>query len=232
LQPNVKDEEEVLRREYQTGMSVNEKMLLWAKKPQDLVEPINPSECFQGVEEREEDDRTSNSEVLTYSRTILRNKAYRWMVQQLLKELSFHWGYGPRIMVDEIRSAIINGLPTGRVSKHRDPQAHRVEFQVPWARLHQRMLWERKNMRAGHWSPWNWGQISKSMVLVSPSEDSILATTVVEYVAQTWGQSRELLTKFLMVLERELCSGGYALGMRQPRLLLPGTWRRITKAWH
>jgi hypothetical protein len=117
----------------------------------------------------------------------------------------------------------MNGLPTGRVSKHRNPHVHRAEFQVPWAQLHQRMLWERKRAVRR----WNWDQIFKSMVLVSPSEDRILATTVDEYVVQTWGQNRELVTRFLIALERELCR--YTLGTRQPRLHLPGTWTGMTK---
>ncbi|KAK4038556.1 hypothetical protein C8A01DRAFT_17395, partial [Parachaetomium inaequale] len=190
------EDHEVSSRDRQGGMSVMEKMGMWASKPQDLeIAPVDDSECFQAI--IEEDD----PELPTYGRAILQSKAYEWLIQHLLKQSSFSWGHGPRI-VDEIRSAILNGLPARRISQNRNPDIYRAEFRMPLPQLRQRLL--RESQRAG--TAWDWKDVSAAVVLVSSSEDDdcILATRVEEYIDQIWGKDGELLTKFCAALGREL----------------------------
>jgi len=182
-------------------MSVVEKMLLWSSKPEDKDYPRTPEDAFQGVEDL--DDGGSHPEASTYGRAILQSKEYGWLIQQLLRESSFHWGAGRRTMVDEIRHTIMNGLPrTGKVSKIRDPCVHHAEFRIPWPQLRQRLLRERKRTGAG----WSGVTVASTVVLVSSPDDCILATSVGEYIDRTWGDDRQLLAKFGATLERELGS--------------------------
>jgi hypothetical protein len=201
FQPESEDDE-VPCRDQQGGMSVTEKMRMWASKPRDLdTTPVDASECFQGVEE-DADEKTTDPELPTYGRAILQSKAYEWLIQHLLKKSSFSWGHGPRIL-DEIRSAILTGLPAGRISKNRDPYIHRAEFRMPLPQFRQRLL--RESQRAT--TAWGWKDVSTAVVLVSSSDGDdgcILATRVEEYIDQTWGKDRELLTKLRNALQRDL----------------------------
>ncbi|KAK3896905.1 hypothetical protein C8A05DRAFT_20226, partial [Staphylotrichum tortipilum] len=181
------------------GMSVAEKMRLWSSKPDgDDPSPI-PKDAFQGVEDLDMDTDTdgiaSPPEVSAYSRAILESEEYQWLIQHLLKESSFHWGPGPRIMVDEIRHSIMNGLPSGRISKRLDPPVHRVEFRISWPPLRRRILRERNKRRLG--SSGDWDTISSTVVVVGSSDGSALVTTVREYMDRTWGSHAELLGKFI-----------------------------------
>ena len=199
LQVNPEDDE-VSCRDWQGGMSVTEKMRMWASKPQDLdATPVDASECFQGVGE-DVDERTNDPALLTYGRAILQSKAYEWLIQRLLKESSFSWGHGPRIMVDEIRSSILRSLPAGRISKNRDPDIHRAEFRMPLSQVRQRLF--RENQKTG--TTWDWKDVSTTVVLVSSSDDCILAIRVEEYIDQTWSKDMGLLTKFRVALEQAL----------------------------
>jgi hypothetical protein len=202
LQPESQDDG-VSCRDMQGGMSVTEKMCMWASKPQDLdTTLVDASECFQGFEE-DADEKATDPELPTYSRAILQSKAYEWLIQHLLKKSSFFWGHGRRIL-DEIRCAILTGLPAGRISKNRDPDIHRAEFRMPLPQLKQWLLRESQRTTTA----WGWKDVYSAVVLVSSSDGDdacILATRVGEYIDQTWGKDRESLTKLWNALTRELC---------------------------
>lgn len=202
------------------GMSLAEKMRLWSSKPDDDDDPPPiPEDAFQGVEDldMEMNDTTSPLEVSAYSRAILESEEYKWLIQYLLKESSFHWGPGPRVMVDEIRHSIASGLPGGRISKRLAPPAYRVEFRISWPLLRRRILRERSKRRIG--LSGDWDAISSTVVVVGSSDGSALVTTVREYMDRTWGSYAELLGKFGAAIEWELGSADprNTSGKRQPR---------------
>ncbi len=189
------------------GMSLVEKIRLWSSKPDRDEDPLRiPEDAFQGVEDldmnMDTDGTTGPPEVPAYTRAILESEEYQWLIQHLLKESSFHWGPGPRIMVDEIRHSITNGLPSGRISKKLDPSVHRVEFRISWPPLRRRILRERSKRRLG--SSGDWDTISSTVVIVGSSDGSALVTTVREYMDRTWGSHAELLDKFIGAIRREL----------------------------
>ncbi len=218
------EDDEVTHRDWQGGMSVTEKMRMWASKPDDLdTTLVDVSECFQGVEE-DVDERTSDPELPTLGRAILQSKAYEWLIQHLVKESSFCWGQGPRIMVDEIRSAILRGLPAGRISKNRDPDIHRAEFRMPLPQFSQRLL--RDYQRTGN--AWNWKDVYGAVVLVSSSDDCIVATRVEEYIGQTWSKDMELLTKFRVALKQALSDNDVVVG-KWNDLLVTYPLRRVAE---
>ena len=167
---------------------------MWASRPQDLDTTPAASERFQGV-----------SDDPDYGRTILQSKAYQWFIQRLLKESSFNWGHGPPTrMVRGIRQDILSSLPAGKISKGRDPDIHRAGFIVPSLQLRRRVLWEREKWAA---PAWNGKHLSAIAVLVGSPDDCLLATSVGEYIDQTWGGNRELLRKFQEILQQEPDSG-------------------------
>jgi hypothetical protein len=187
-------DEDVLCRDSQGGMSVTEKMDLWASKPLDLETTPADSERFEGV-----------SDDPDYGRKILQSKAYEWFIQRLLKESSFYWGHGPPMkIVREIRHNILSSLPAARISRRRDPDIHRVEFIIPPSQLGRRLLWESRKWAA---TAWDWKDLSTITVLVGSPDDCLLATSVGEYIDQTWGDNRELLREFQAALERVPNSG-------------------------
>jgi hypothetical protein len=192
-------------------MSIAEKMLMWETKPlNSCLEVVDPSDCFQGVGE-DINESTSHPELPTYSRMILQSRAYEWLIQHLLKEASFHWGASqPRLMVGGIRRAIMSGLPTGRISKDRDPSIHQAEFRIPLQKLKRRLLREMERRSADL----DWETVSTAVVLVSSSDDCIQATTVEEYIGQTWGEDRELLAVFRTTLAHRFGSTDFISGKR------------------
>ncbi len=192
----------------QRGMSVGEKMLLWSTKPDEGDYPTTPDDAFQGVDDL--DDSPDHPEVSTYGRAILESKEYGWFIQQLQRESSFHWGPGPRIMVDELRHTIMAGMPT-RVSRKQDPCVHKAEFRFAWPRLRRQLLREPKTVTDSwsldpSWDGWGWDFVTGTVVLVGSSDGRILATTVKEYIDKTWGGETELLKKFRDALEGELAT--------------------------
>ncbi len=167
---------------------------MWASRPQDLDTTAAASERFQAV-----------SDDPDYGRVILQSKAYEWFIQRLLKESSFYWGHGsPMRMMHKIRHDVLSSLLASRISKGPDPDIHQAEFIMPSLRLRQRLLWESRNLAT---SAWGWNHLSAVAVLVGSPDDCLLATTVGEYIDQTWGDNRELLREFQTELGRVLDPG-------------------------
>ena len=208
LQPE-SEAEDPSRRGDKTGMSVAEKMLLWSSKPEEGDRPTTPDDAFQGVEDL--DDGAGHHEVSAYGRAILESKEYGWLIQRLVRESSFHWGPGPRIMVDNLRHTIMAGLPT-RISRKRDPCVHRVEFRFAWPQLRRRLL--REGVRMG--GRWMLPSVAATLVLVGTSDDSILVTSVGEYIDRTWGDNGGLLAMLDTMLGRELDNSGKRQEHRTP----------------
>ena len=177
-------DEDVSCRDSQEGMSVEEKMDMWASKPQDLKTTSTASGRFQGIL----DDPN-------YGRAILQSKAYEWFIQRLLKESSSYWGHGPQMsVVRKIFLDILRDLPAERFSKGRGPGIHRAVFIMPWSQLRGRLSWD-------------WKDLPAMAVLVGSPDDCLLATSVGEYIDQTWGDNRGLLREFQAALKR-----GYDFG--------------------
>lgn len=193
------EDEDSPARKSQDGMSLSEKMMLWQNQSMNS-NPATVDDLFLGVE-GDIDEHTNHPELATYSRAILQSNAYEWFIQRLLKQSSLHWGSeAAATATRDIRRAVMNGLPSGRISKSRDPAVLRVEFQLPIERLSERLALETQKNRtrlaleAG----------SRAVVLVSSADDCIQAMSVAEYIEQTWGVDVGLLRAFFCPLPSQV----------------------------
>ncbi|KAH7121479.1 hypothetical protein EDB81DRAFT_814021 [Dactylonectria macrodidyma] len=160
------------------SMSLRDKMDLWNRST-DEPSKFGPSELFEGVDDEDEEDTNSDSEVLAYSKMIFSNTAYTWLIQNLLKQSTQYWdATQPRIMIDIVRRQILGNLPAERISKRRDPASYGATFWLPWQPLSERLMEERANQGAA--------SIAEAVVLTASSVDQVQAITVKGYLDQTW----------------------------------------------
>jgi len=164
------------------GMSFTEKIVAWLDRPErQSPEPVDASEKFEGVED-DLDLSSNHAELPLYSQKIFQSKAYKFLIEDLLKESTLQWEGSQLWAADAIRHRIIGGLPPTKISKSRDPCIHDIEFQIPQQGIKRRLQHEMERRTVGIREA-----MLTAVVLVSSSDDVIQATTVEEYVKQTWG---------------------------------------------
>ena len=181
------------RQDTSDSMSLLDKMSLWGRKSGSNEPTVQVCECFDGVKEEEDEDISiSQLELSTYSKTIVSSTAYDWLIDNLLKESSFHWDEAlPRIMVDAIRQRILDELPIYMVSKRQDPTTYKVTFHFPRGPLERRLKQENDVGQTAE------RRLSDIIVLTCSSVDEIQAATVAEYLDQTWTSGGSELLKVL-----------------------------------
>ncbi|KAK3377969.1 hypothetical protein B0H63DRAFT_231585 [Podospora didyma] len=174
-------------------MSVRDKLaILWGNRPQEGAIEAEPPELFVGVVGTEDEEEhgaiITEPEVSVYTQTILGSQPYQWLIGSLLRESTFHWDETePRVMVDGVRQTIVAELHTGIISPRREPDSHKVTFQITWSALKHRLQYERSFR--GRTANGLRDVLSGSIALTSSSSHEIQATTVEQYLIQTWGPS-------------------------------------------
>ncbi|KAK4167959.1 hypothetical protein QBC43DRAFT_310533 [Cladorrhinum sp. PSN259] len=164
------------------GISFTEKILAWLDRPdRQSPEPVDASEQFEGVED-DLDLPSNHAELPLYSQKIFQSKAYKFLIEDLLKESTLQWGESRLWTADAIRHRIMAGFPPTKISKNRDPCIHDIEFQIPQQGIKQRLQTEMERRGVGIREA-----MLAAVVLVSSSDDAIQVTTLEEYVKQTWG---------------------------------------------
>lgn len=109
-------------------MSLAEKMALWANKEHDANhENSERDDLFDGVSV-DEDRALDQTAPWSYRDLLLGSPPYEWLMSTLRRELESS-GACPE---SRIRNQILEGLPSGKISRHRQPQTHVVTFQIPW----------------------------------------------------------------------------------------------------
>jgi len=186
------------------GMSLRDKMGMWGRKlGQDDLE-ADKSDLFEGVED--DDDDFGHHDLSKYSETIVTSAAYKWLVDKLVKESSFHWDTSqPRIMVERIKQQIMAKLPQGKISGRKEPNTYTVSFRLPLRPLQLRIQEE----KLSRWGGGSKQQIFDFVVLAGSSWDHIQATTVKDYFYQTWANNGEVLSSIQDVMDgmsRSICS--------------------------
>ena len=193
------DSEELqdLSKHSENGMSLVDKMSLWGQKSDVDGFILGTSDLFEGVPD-EEDQDVNPTEVLRYNKAIFSSGAYQWLIASLLRESHFHWDEShSRVMVDEIRQKILEKLPTGTISKKRGPKVYKVGFRLPWESLELRLKSEgsKRGISPGR-------AIHDTVVLTCSSTDQIQATTIKQYLKQTWASGgAELLNVLCVVID-------------------------------
>jgi len=188
------EDEDPIFEKSQGDMSLDEKMRLWGRESRKYNQDVTEVDLFEGVEDDDE-EAMEHPELSAYTQNIFASESYCWLLTSFLKASSFHWdGNWPRTMVDQIRRDIMKKLPTGKVSRLRDPCGFSVTFRLPWLALKERLHQEhvKRGMSAGE-------AIFESVVLTAASPDEIQATTVVQFLEQTWASDGRAL---LAVLKR------------------------------
>jgi hypothetical protein len=168
-------------RDGQEVMSLLDKMTLWsAKSVEDVQFPTESDDLFDGVEDESDLELTEQMDLPTHYKLILESSAYKWFIENLKKEISLRWSTKqPRIMID-IRNRILNGLPTGVISKRRPPKTHEVKFHVQMdiKELQVRKYHARYNGTAF--------PLFSDRFSITGDADEAQILTVRQYMSQTW----------------------------------------------
>ncbi|KAK4159548.1 hypothetical protein QBC43DRAFT_272298 [Cladorrhinum sp. PSN259] len=180
------DNEASSRNHERSGMSLVDKMSLWGRKFEEEKEEagLEEHDLFVGVEEYEEDGDQPSHLPSAFSKEILRSRAYTALIGRILRELSLHHADAEHIPGTQlIRETILRQLPTGTISRSRPPQTYTVVFNLPWV-AHGATF---KSTRPGPTFRVSSGEdIGQRIVLVLSASDRIQATTVRQYLKQTW----------------------------------------------
>ena len=84
--------------------------------------------------------------------------------------------------IGQVRQEILSKLPTGTISSKRNPDSHCATFRLRRRSLELRIRYECQIYKSSRQRP-----LSDFVVLTSSSVEQTQATTVKEYVQQTWG---------------------------------------------
>lgn len=187
-------------RKSMDAMPLDEIMSKWRDSDDKEVMVVDPSECFQGLSDENDDgegesgDEEGDVTALTgYSKMIVNSTAYDWLITSMVKEASFHWGDAhPHTMVDQIRQEILSHLPTGRISSKRPPNQHTVSFKMPRSSL----PFLSENIHA---SPTRNPAtvIADRIVAISSSSNHVQLSNLSQYMEQTWSSGASALLSLL-----------------------------------
>ncbi|KAK4198043.1 hypothetical protein QBC40DRAFT_332113 [Triangularia verruculosa] len=189
------DEFECIRaNDPQEGMSLEDKMAMWCATEGDASEPDDDVvDQLQGLDDHKEDlddpkedldELSTRIERSKHMQIILKSTAYEWLLQRLLRELSFHQGDAEsRLVLMNVREIITESLPTGVISKRRRPTSYQVAFQLSWTPFRVRLELVKNS---GHLEGETRGVLSHCIVFTSSANHEIQATTVEQYLVQTW----------------------------------------------
>jgi len=108
------------------GMSLAEKMALWADK-EKIAQPKR-DDLFDGVD-GDKDDKFDVPELLSYRNILAGSLPYEWLMATLRRELQGSGANSPDL---EIRNQILEMLPSGEISRHRPPRAYDITFELSW----------------------------------------------------------------------------------------------------
>jgi hypothetical protein len=176
------------------GLSLSEIMEKWYQAPADIEQ--SAIELFEGVEELE-DEEPDQALVSEYTYIIVTNSAFEWLIKTVVKEASLFWSKSdPKVMLDEVRAKVLRRLPTGTISKKKQPGIHEMTISLPW-RI--RKLSGTKGQIHLKRYP---DAIGDSVILTCSSSDGAQLSTTRQYIEKTWSvEGLELLNKVLDQLE-------------------------------
>ena len=169
-------------------MPLADKMaILWGRQRPE-VHTDDTAERFVGVEDVDGDLDEDHPQLSMYTRTIFDSEAYACLLQRLQTASSLHWGEF-KTGLNELRLQVLSALPTGTISSRGSPDSHIATFRLQRLPLERRVRYECQNQIPGRER-----HISEFVVLTRSSVDQIQATTVKEYLEQTWGmEGRDVL---------------------------------------
>ncbi|KAH6896532.1 hypothetical protein B0T10DRAFT_583101 [Thelonectria olida] len=177
------------------GMSLSEKMALWAEKDGAQSE-LAEEAPFEGVSD-DEDSRFDVIEISKYRSLVTESPPYRWLLSTLRKEMLLGVSSFNSKPKNEIKERILSELPPGVISKRKAPLVYHMKFHIPWdsATL----------LNGADGAAPNEGAL-RSFPTFTADSGWIHATSAEEYLQQMWPSSGRHLVHFMQQL---VDSGGY-----------------------
>ena len=172
------DEQPNSRQSGPKGMSLLDKMSMWVKS-NEIDTVTGNDELFEGV--RDDDDEITNEVGLSvYHGIVLKSPPYEWLLSTLRKECFLQWSSRqPRIIVENIRQKILDGLPTRTISKRHSLSACEVTFD-----LQRGNSGDRENRLFSGLVPSE--TLLPELITVTGCQEESQALTVEQYLCQTW----------------------------------------------
>lgn len=157
-------------------MSILDKMSMWISKTGQDYPIHHNADLFEGVK-GDEEDPIDQIELSTYHKIILDSPAYEWFLSNVVKESIIKLETSqPRI-----RQRILDELPTGIISKRRNPKVYAVTFDVEW----QHTMEERLRHELSEESKYP-KQFFREFIVMTGSRCEAQGLTIKEYLTQTW----------------------------------------------
>ncbi|KAI0813423.1 hypothetical protein GGR55DRAFT_687682 [Xylaria sp. FL0064] len=172
------------------SMSIQDKMLLWARKEdQPTEDPVNPVaqadstnnshtqvQCDDGID-NENEVFEEFPEIQEYRHTLLNSPAYSWLLKSVINEVELEIPAGIDDMRRKIRNKILEILDEPSTISHRNPPpSQHIVFKLPWIRSY---LVSQKYTMPVH-------QALPHAIVVVGVEDQSLVTTCGKYLGTLW----------------------------------------------
>lgn len=161
-------------------------MKLWKRKENE-ASPVEGQQggLFGGVPGEEENQNAGNSKMTMYRDYILSSTAYQWFIASLRKQLSLDWGpHGSTEtnLCRQIHLSIMSKISSGIISKHRTPEIHHARFRI--------------KVRPDVLRCFQ-GELVHLTTLTSSAPNIIQASTLQDYLRQTWPTGSMSLAKLI-----------------------------------
>lgn len=164
---------------------------MWNERADKGDEIADRDDCFEGVYDVDDED-IGQLDTSVYNETILSSAAYHWFIATIRKEQHLdRGGMKDRAVTDEIRDMIISRLPTACISKRRPAPSFDVAFRLEWWKLKPRLESERARLGLPL------GRCLSHTITVTGPSNGAQATTIRNYMSQTWPMSNAILLSAL-----------------------------------
>jgi hypothetical protein len=161
-----------------------DKTFIWEKEPQDHQRTKKDSGCV--IEDEHEYkvviDGLGQLDSSLDTEGVVESEAFEWLVRGLLRQSCYR--LDEKQLRPVVSQRIVDEIPTSTMISSQDaPKSYKVIFQLPWDTLRTDLQLE-------------------SVIFTSSSDFEIQATTVEDYLDQTWGhRGRDILSVVESVLK-------------------------------
>ncbi|KAK1449109.1 hypothetical protein CMEL01_08424, partial [Colletotrichum melonis] len=192
VEASAEDADEIVEAR-RDNMLLSDKMALWISKATGTETSVNDDELFVGVTDVE---ATIDAPALfEYNKTVTESDSFEWLIESLRRELTLKRDFDESEgcnRCEMIRRKVIESLPTGKISKNRPPTTHSVAFRVPgWAPF-----------RSFEWYTFGRDWSVTSAVVVTYCSGDAQASTIVDYMRQTWPSTWLTIFNLLQTVSR------------------------------
>jgi len=200
------------------NMSLDEKMDMWESKA-DSKEPIvgadKPFEGVRGsadIDDCPDDNDFDANQITTtvslsaYNQVIQNSAAFHRLISRLRSVAQNSTEQGT--LMRHIRQSILEGLPTGTISKRRQPTDHSVTFQFPLG-MRDSLVQTHNDDFDLRMGAFRLGWFLSDYIVFTGSSTRAQATTIAEYSNQTWPVAGMTILEIMQRAIRKLSEGPF-----------------------